>query len=174
MFRARAEGYRRSELTSATARRSAPFVPSLSQRLLVKQASLSHRVQSTRLAIDSIKFGAKIWHSTAELPLSFVPEFSPSVKPLKHQILCCQLVASLLAKSIAVFYSCNFLRFFAVGLHQLLDILLSSCSFILSFISLIALSLLFKICMYCILFRDSFICSYSGHYHLWLQPGDLE
>ena len=72
-----------------------PLFRASSLRLPVKQADSSHRLRSRRpAALDSIKFGAKIWHSTAELLRALFLSSSPSVKPPKRQISCCQRVAS--------------------------------------------------------------------------------
>ena len=72
-----------------------PLFRASSLRLPVENVNPSHRLRSRRpAALDSIKFGAKIWHSTAELLRALFLSTSPSVQPLKLQILCCQRVAS--------------------------------------------------------------------------------
>ena len=85
-----------------------PFVPSLSHRLPVKQASHSHRALCARPAIDSAPMRCYDPPSDAEGTLSFVPEFSPSVKLREHHIGALSTGGVTLMKLNAILFSGHF------------------------------------------------------------------
>ena len=62
------------------------FVPSLSRRLPVEQASLSHRARSARPAIDSAPMRCYDLSSDAEGIGILFQSSSPSVRPREHHI----------------------------------------------------------------------------------------
>ena len=86
LFLARAEGYRRSGAASGSKPQVCILCSELEPEVTGRAASLSHWALCARPAIDSAPMRCYDPPSDAEGTLSFVPEFSPSVKPSQHHI----------------------------------------------------------------------------------------